>query len=59
MNALRECVDKKRRFRGVVDKVQRMGEDDGKIRRAPQEVGKGCCAGGAADINGSANEIDV
>ena len=43
-----------RRIWGVLDEVQHMGEDDGKIRRAPQEVGKGRCDGGAADIDWSA-----
>ena len=53
-DALRESVIKERRVWGVVDEVRRMGGDDGKIRRAPQEVGKGRCPGGAADIDGSA-----
>ena len=54
MDALRESVDKEGRVRGVVDEVQCIGGDDGKIRRAPQEVGKGRCAAGAAKIDWSA-----
>ena len=49
-----DSVDKERQVRGVVNEVQCMGGDEGKIRRASQEVSKGCCARGAADIDGSA-----
>ena len=53
-DALREGDDEVRRVGGVVDEVRRMGGGVGKVRRAPGEVGKGRCAGGAADVDGSA-----
>ena len=47
---MRECVIKEQRVWGVVDKVRRIGGDESIIRRAPQEVGKGCYSGGAANM---------